>query len=176
MDVGREGDLPLLVANVLDRLKARLMRGVVDQYVDPTEGLDRPLDNGAAMRRIADIAGDQQRLAARLLNQSLRLGGVLILGQIGNDHIRAFAGKGDGDGAADAAVRASDDRFLIGQLAMADIAVFAMIGARIHRLGLTGHVLLLFGLWWGGAFVHGPSLLARSNGRGGEPFRKKSVS
>ena len=151
------------------------MRGIVDQDIDPAKGLHRAFDDGAAMGGIADIARDQQRLAARLFDQPLGFGGVLVLGQIGNHHIGAFAGEGDGDGTADAAVRASDDRLFVGQLAMAGIAVFAVIGARIHRLGLAGHVLLLFGLWWGGAFIHGPSLLDPSNGRAGEAFRRKSV-
>jgi hypothetical protein len=128
MDVGGEGHLPFLVADVFDRLEAGLVRGVVDQDVDAAEGLDRALDDGAAMRRIADVAGDQQRLAARLLDQPLGLGRVLILRQIGDHDISALAGKGNGDRAADAAVRAGDDCFLVGQLAMADIAVFAMIG------------------------------------------------
>jgi cation transport regulator ChaB len=59
-----------------------------------------------------------------------------------DEHISAFPGKRDRDGAAKAAIAAGDDRPLVGELSRAAITLFAPIGNRIHTGLDPGHGLL----------------------------------
>ena len=60
---------------------------------------------------VRDVAGNEHDPAAGLLDPARGLPRVvLLLGQVGDQDIGAFAGEGDGHGAADAAVAAGDDR------------------------------------------------------------------
>ena len=107
------------------------------------ELLDSRVDDFAAMSRRSDIAGDEHRFSPRLFDQSLRLLGVLMLIQVGDDDVRAFTGIGDRNRAADAAVAAGDDGFLARQFVAAAVRVFTVIGPRFHRVCSAGHRLML---------------------------------
>src|SRR5690606_35311653 len=112
-DVGAEGTLELLGRNLLDRLLRVLLARVVDEDVEAAESADRPLDERAAMRLLSDVAGDEETGAAGiLLDEPLRFLGILMLVEIGDDDLRAFAREGDRDGAPDAAVAAGHERDL----------------------------------------------------------------
>jgi hypothetical protein len=54
MNIDPEGQLPFIVADVLDLLEAGLVRGVVDQNVDGAELLYRLVDECTAMLGILD--------------------------------------------------------------------------------------------------------------------------
>jgi hypothetical protein len=155
MDVHLEGQLPLLVGNILDRLERRLMGRVVDEDVDTAEFLDRLVDDRPAMGRVLDIAPHEHRLAARLLDHTLGILGVLILGEIGDQEIGALAGIGDRDCPADAAVAAGDHRLLAGKPARSAIGTLAVIRHRVHPAGKARHRLLLFGKGRAGIVRHG---------------------
>jgi hypothetical protein len=58
VDVDFERRLPFLVADGTDFLEGRLMRGIVDEDIDPTQFIDGALNDRPAMLRIADIARD----------------------------------------------------------------------------------------------------------------------
>ena len=145
-DVGGEGVLPLLVGNLLQRLAGHLVGGVVDQDVDLAERLERGGDDLAAVRGVRDIAVDQHGLAAGLLHQRGGVLGVVVLVEVGDQHVGALAGVGDRHRPSDAAVAAGDHRGLAGQLAGSAIAVLAAVRPGSHRGLGTWDVLLLFWL------------------------------
>jgi hypothetical protein len=86
--------------------------GVVDEDVDPPELLHRLGDQRAAMLGARRCRPGRARLAACLLDPARRVLGILMLAQIADEDVRALAGIGDGDRAADAAVAAGDHRLL----------------------------------------------------------------
>jgi hypothetical protein len=59
----------------------------------------------AAVRRLGQVARHEYRLAAGLLHPAGGLPGVVVLVEVGDEHLRAFPGEGDGHRPADAAVR-----------------------------------------------------------------------
>src|SRR6185295_1396297 len=59
VDIDPEGELPLLVGNILDRFEGGLVGGIVDENVYGAELLDSCVDDFAAMSRRSDIAGDE---------------------------------------------------------------------------------------------------------------------
>ena len=73
MDVDPEGQLPFLIGNILDRLEARLVRGVVDEDIDAAEFFACGLNDLAAMRGGLDIAGEEYGLAPGFLDEALRI-------------------------------------------------------------------------------------------------------
>ena len=97
------------------------------------------------MLRLGHVAGQQNRLPAGLADPAGGVLGVLLLAQVADGDVRALARVGDRDRLADAAVRAGDQRDLAIEPPAAAVALLAVVGARVHRLGLAGRPLLLFG-------------------------------
>ena len=62
-DVGLERALQLLLGDVADVLVGMLLAGIVDEDVEPAELVDRPPDRVLAEFLVAEIAGNQDRLA-----------------------------------------------------------------------------------------------------------------
>jgi hypothetical protein len=93
--------------------------------------------------RIGDVAGDQHGLAAGVAHEAFRGARIVVLVQVRDQHVGAFARKGEGDGAADAAVGARDDGRLASEPAMADIARLAVVGLRVQCGFAAGRRLLL---------------------------------
>ena len=62
---------------------------------------------------VADVAGELDRLAALVGDQTHGFLGVLVLLEIDDGDLGAFARHGDRDRAADAAVAAGDQRHLV---------------------------------------------------------------
>ena len=75
------------------------------------------------------------------------LGVRLLLRQIGNRNIGAFAGKGDCGGAPDAGIATGHQRLAPLQPARAAITLLAMVGDGIHFSGKARHRLWLLGKW-----------------------------
>ena len=96
---------------------------------------------------VADVAGEGDRPAPLLLDDLAGLGRVVMLAQIGNGDVGAFAREQRGDRAADAAVGAGDQR---------DLALEAA-GTREARLPI--------GLGLKLAFVTGERVLDGSSAR-----------
>ena len=89
------------------------MSGVVDEDVDAAQFSHRLVDDLAAMLGILDVAGYQHGLAASSLDQAFGVLGILVLFKIRDENVRPFPRIGNGDGAADAAIAAGDDRLLV---------------------------------------------------------------
>ncbi len=120
--VGAEGPLELLGIESSRRIvDLVLLGGVVDQDVDAAELLECALDRLPAEHLVADVALEQDRAAALVLDQARGLLGVVVLFEIEDRDQRALARHRDRDRAADAAVAAGDDRDLVLQLADAGI-------------------------------------------------------
>src|ERR671936_3158708 len=109
------------------------------------------------------VARDEHSLPAGVPHESLSLLGILVLAEIGNEHVGAFARVGDRNGAADTAICASDDRLLVCESTAAAIAALAVVGHRFHRFRFTGHRLFLFGKGRLGTRSHGSGTLGLSN-------------
>ena len=121
------------------------MGRVVDQNVDPAQLVDGGPNERAAMVGILDVSGTEHGLASCGLDQTLRLRGILVLVEVRQQYIRAFASVRDGDCAPDPAIGAGDQSALARQFVRSTVTVFAMIGDRLNGLGLTRHRLLLLG-------------------------------
>jgi hypothetical protein len=120
-DIGAEGFVQPLLGDFVDLRGVQLECGVVDQDVDAAEGRHRFLRHLFAERLVADIAGDEDRLATFLLDMALGLQRVLVFVQICDDDIGAFAGIKHRNGAPDAGIAAGDDGDLASQLLAATI-------------------------------------------------------
>src|SRR5262249_22506978 len=138
-----EGQVPFLGADVVQALVGALDGGVVDENVETAELLERALHQPPAMPRIGDVARYPYRPPARLLDPAGGLCGILVLLAVGDQHIGALAGEGDGDRTADAGIAAGDDGRLAMQPAAAAIALLAVIGLRVHFAGSARRALLL---------------------------------
>jgi hypothetical protein len=145
VDVDLEGQLPFFVADLVDRLEARLVRSVIDEDVDTAELRYGLRNHGAAVIGALDIARDKNGLAARIGDQPFGVLGVFVFIEIGDQHIGSFAGVGKGDGAADAAVAAGNDRLLAVEPTAAFVGSLAMVRQRVHCPRLAGHGLRLAG-------------------------------
>jgi len=77
---------------------------VADKHIDRAELAHRPIDNRAAVARIRQISGDQHADTARIAHQLGHLLGVLMLVEVGDQHVGAFAGERDRDSTPDPAV------------------------------------------------------------------------
>src|SRR3954462_7132369 len=92
-----------------------------------------------------DVAGDQHTATPGLLHPAPGFLRVLVLIEVADQQVRAFARERDGDRAADAAVTAGDDRHLVLETPVTDVALLAVIGPRRHLLFRAGRRLLLCG-------------------------------
>jgi hypothetical protein len=77
-----------------------LVSGVVDQDVDAAEFVDSAPDDGSAVIRVSQVAGNERGLASLLLDECLHFLGVLPLAEIRDQDVGALAGIGDRDGSA----------------------------------------------------------------------------
>ena len=110
-DVRAERPLELLVGHILDRLLMLLICGVVDQDVDPSEGIDCRLHCVVAESRFAYVTRNQQASASFGNNRAFgHLGVALLFGQVDDGDIGAFAREEDGDGASNSRVASGDER------------------------------------------------------------------
>src|SRR6478609_5489110 len=105
-DVGPEGLLELRFIDVAQVLLGMLLGGVVDEDIEPAPARDGLRHGIPAEILLADIAGDEQRLAAFGLDEPPGFFGVLVLFLVDDRHLRTLAREKDGAGAADAAVPA----------------------------------------------------------------------
>ncbi len=119
MDVGAQGLVPFLVADGLQPVVMVLERGVVDQHVEPAEGLRRLRHGLVAESRFAHVAGDQQAAAAFGLDRAPGFARVVVFVQIDDGDVGAFAREQHAHRAADAGIAAGDDGGHAGQFAAA---------------------------------------------------------
>jgi len=96
-NVGAEGALQLLGADVLQPLLRVLLGGVVDQQVEPAQRADGAGDRVLAERLVADVAGNGDAAPALLLDQRLGRCGMFVLVQVDDREIGAFLGEADRD-------------------------------------------------------------------------------
>ena len=132
VDIGREGDLPLFVGDLLGAGECLLVGRVVDQDIDLAELGDGCLDDGTAMPGILHITRHPHRLATGGLDQPAGLVGIHVLVIIAHQDIRPFAGIGQGHGPSDAAIGAGDDRLATGKAPRPFVMRLAVIRARVH--------------------------------------------
>ena len=102
-----------VLRDIADILVRMLLTGIVDEDIEPAELVDGLLDRAIAEVLVADVTGDEDRFAAFLLDDLLRLLRVVMLAKIENRYVGALAREERSDGAADAAVRAGDQRNLV---------------------------------------------------------------
>ena len=90
------------------------MGGVVDENVGRAEALDRRGHDPRAVGGEADVGGDDQNVAAHLLDQR-RGASERGFGSTGDGDVRALASEGAGDRKADPRPAAGDDGGLAGE-------------------------------------------------------------
>lgn len=94
------------------------MGGIVDQHVDSSERRNGLIDHRPGMSRIADVAGDQQRLSSGALDELLRLRGIFVLVEIGDRDIGSLACVRQRDRPADPTVTTGNQGLALDQTAM----------------------------------------------------------
>jgi len=88
MDIDLEGQFRFVVADVIDRLEAGLVRRVIDEDIDPAVLRYGLGDDCAALARILDVAGQQDSRSAGFFHQTLGLPGVLVLVKMGYQDVQ----------------------------------------------------------------------------------------
>ncbi len=158
-DVGLEGALDLLAREVLDRVVGHLVCRVAHEDIDPPERVHRLLRQGDVGLLGALVGGAQHAGATRGLDLALGLLGVgLLLREVGDGHVGALLGEGDGRGAADPRVAAGDEGALAGQALPAPVAGLAVVRSRPELVGAAGPLLLLGGDVRKGLVRHGSTV------------------
>ena len=114
-DIGLEGALQLMLADVDDIGGGMLFAGIVDEDVELAEPLDHLGDRIVAKILVADIAWKRDRLAALGTHDPGGLFGIVMFFEIDDCDMRALARIQRRDRAADPAVRPGDDRHLARQ-------------------------------------------------------------
>src|SRR5438477_597848 len=138
----------IVLAELLVLLHAlALVGGVVDEDVDAPEFAGRLLRQRLARAIGIEIPGREQGAAPRRLDREPGHVRVLVLREIGDDDVGAFAREGQRHRAADPAVRAGDEGYLVLQPAEPAIRRFPVIRAGIHLALLAGKLLGLRRKW-----------------------------
>src|SRR4051794_26172499 len=118
-----------------------LLAGVVDQDVETAEPVDGLLDRALAKLLVADVAGYRDRAAAFAFDDLLGLRGIVMLAQIEDRDVSAFASVERRDSSADAAVGAGDQR----DLALEPVRPFIPrlpLGLGLEPALVTGQLIL----------------------------------
>ena len=93
-----------------DVIVIMLLAGIVDEDVEAAELVDGLLDCALAESLVADVARNRDRAAPFALDEPLGRCRIIVLAQIEDRDVGAFAGEQGCDRAADAAVGAGDQR------------------------------------------------------------------
>lgn len=144
-DIGSERVLNLLHGDLSDARVGHFKSRVVHKDVKVPELQHRALVARAAVPFVADVAVHEERFAARRFHHALRLTRVLVLAQVGDQHVGTFAGERQRDGSTNAAVSARDEGGSSRQTAVALVGIFAKVGSGIHPGLRTWRLLRLNG-------------------------------
>ncbi len=96
---------------------------------------------------------------------------LLFAGQVGDGDVRALSGEGDGDGAADAGVRAGDEGLAALQPAGAGVAGLSVVGRRASCRGARPGWLWCWGLKGGCGYCLRGSCISKRSVRHGVLLR-----
>src|SRR4029079_8204638 len=129
--------------DVEDRLLLHLVRGVVDDDVEPAERLHSALDEALALARQARGEADGQAAAAGALDPRERLPRVALFlrREIADGHVVSCPREGYRHRPPDPAGAAGDDGGEVLQFAAAAIALLAVVRLGTHGALGTGHRL-----------------------------------
>jgi hypothetical protein len=146
VDVGSEGTVQLLFADVFQRRLLHLVRGVVDQDVQPAELLRRRVEELGARLPVAHVQPLDDALSSGGLYLPPRLLRVLVLlfRQVADGDVGALLGEADGHRPPDATVAAGDDggqplelaAALVAGLAVVCTGLQVLVGAGVRLIGL----------------------------------------
>src|SRR5438067_3809202 len=92
-DIGLEGAPQLLLGDVSDVLVRMLFAGIVDEDIEPAELIDGFADRELTDLLVADVAGNRDRPAPFLVDDLLRLRGIVVLAKIEDSDIGTLAGE-----------------------------------------------------------------------------------
>ena len=112
-----------------------LVGGVVDEYVETPELVDRRLDRLLAKAGVAHVAGDKQCIAAGLLDRRARFLRIrLFLGEVHERHVGALPREHQRHRPADTRITAGDEGRLGGELSGGPVQAGLVPGPGIHLL------------------------------------------
>ena len=140
--VRAEHEVELLGRDLEEGVVRHLKGRVVDQHVELPELAERAVDQTLRMRAVADVARHRDAAPAGVFDEARGLGGVLVLVEVGRQDVGALACERDRDRPPDPRVGAGDQRHLVLEAAVADVALLAVVGERAH-VGLAPRRLLL---------------------------------
>ena len=131
-----------------------LERRITHQDIDSAEFGSGSINHRSTVSRIGQVTTHEYASATSVLNQPGDLSSVLILIEIGDQHVCAFACIRDGDCPADTAVAAGDHCTFTGQPARATVAILAAIWNRAHCRLHARNLLLLLRKSHSSTFLH----------------------
>src|SRR5262245_1374072 len=137
------------------------MGGVVNENVDPAQFGYGLFDDVPAMIRTLYVAGDEHSLPAGVFYESLSLLSILVLVEVGDEHVCTLARISDRNCPAYTAVCAGDDRLLICKPTAASVGALAVVRHRFHNFRLARHRLWLLGKRGLRMLIHGSRHLAK---------------
>jgi hypothetical protein len=123
-----------------------LERRITHQDIDSAEFCSGSINHRSTVSRIGQVTTHEYASATSVLNQPGDLSSVLILIEIGDQHVCAFACIRDGDRPADTAVAAGDHCTFTGQPARATVAILAAIWNRLIADCTPGTFCCCFGI------------------------------
>src|ERR1051325_43237 len=100
VDICTECSYELLGGDLLEIRFWMLFTGVVDENVERAEFLHGAIDRLVAKSFVGNVARDREAAAILVLDQPAGLLGIVVLFQINNRDVRAFASEMHGNGAA----------------------------------------------------------------------------
>ncbi|MCY1514640.1 hypothetical protein D9M68_491890 [compost metagenome] len=144
-DVGAEGGLDLAFPDVFQRLPGMLLGRVVDQDIELAVLLHRLARHPFGVAAVGKVACDRKAFAPRRFDQFDGFASVGMLVEIGNGNVGALAREGHGNGAANTAVAARDQRHAPLQAAAADVVIRAAVRLRPHGCFQSRLAILMLG-------------------------------
>ena len=148
---------------VLEPRRVHLERRVIDEHVQPAKFLNSLGDRLIAELLVRDIAGDENAFSPFGFDLFFRYLRVVMFIEVCDGDIRAFPGKQNGHGPADAGITAGNERNLVLQFPGPQVKRCVVQGRRIKPCLASRLALMLPRKRWGrvgaGTRLHGLSLL-----------------
>lgn len=150
VDVGLEGEVPLVFWELLDVCSLHLNRSVVDQDVNMTKGFLGCLGDLLAVLSLGNVNSKGVDLGSVLLGLLLAVLGVLLfLRKVDNQDVgSSLHGEQDCGGTANTTVTTSDDSVLALELACSLVELLSAVRSwEIVVDGVRAHVILFAWPW-----------------------------
>ncbi len=138
VDVHCECARPLFVGQLRQVVHRRLVRHVVDQYLESAEILNGPLDHVGAHVPVGEITAIRDAAPPFRLDELHRSAGVVAFGEVGNGDVCTLFCERDSHRSSNAGVTPGDEGSATFQQPSPDVVSHRVSGLLAHRMGVAG--------------------------------------